>query len=547
MAKKANDLTQAQAKLTNEQLEHIKHYGEKIKTIESFIQGVRKLPGMYIGATGNVGWKACIREIFQNAIDESLRKNSPCHYIRLVFDERNQSALVEDTGSGIPHGQIIKIFTTERTSSNYEKNQGEYTSGAHGVGSGVALALSKHFEVSSYILGNAVHVEFDEGNTWKKGEQKIKCPDGRQGTTVYMTPDNSILGFVNLTCGEIFDLVMKIFPIINIGDRIDFIGYDINGNCIYNKQLINQEGPIAGLSMICPKPIIAPITFGSDNGTIKAEVYMTWDVDMDTDNTEGENILSYGNFTPTTGGGTHVDGFLDGLCKYMRKYMNTFYLGPKSKVSIINSDIKTGLRAVVFAAHLYPIFKGQFKGILSNEDIKVFISDLTYKSLEDWAKKNPTDLQRVCKYIKDVADIRSRSDETKIKISSQYQKSSLTGRPKKFVPPSNKWDELFIVEGDSALGSARNGRLNATQGIFPIRGKLLNAFNTPKARFLQNAEAAAIINLVTGGSYGKNIDMSKVKWSKIIFMTDADPDKHYFCAKNIPVRHLGNQVKIILL
>ena len=97
------------------------------------------------------------------------------------------------------------------------------------------------------------------------------------------------------------------------------------------------------------------------------------------------------------------------------------------------------------------------------------------------------------------------------------------------------------------MGSARNGRLNATQGIFPIRGKLLNAFNTPKARFLHNAEAAAIINLVTGGSYGKNIDMSKVKWSKIIFMTDADPDKHYFCAKNIPVRHLGNQVKIILL
>ena len=92
-----------------------------------------------------------------------------------------------------------------------------------------------------------------------------------------------------------------------------------------------------------------------------------------------------------------------------------------------------------------------------------------------------------------------------------------------------------------------HGRNSLYQGIFPIRGKLLNAFNTPKARFLQNAEAAAIINLVTGGSYGKNIDMSKVKWSKIIFMTDADPDKHYFCAKNIPVRHLGNQVKIILL
>ena len=332
MAKK-DSLNQSN-NLTQEQLEHIKNYASEIKTIESFITGVRTLPGFYIGATGNIGWKACVREIVQNAIDESLRPNSPCHYIRVVYDERNQSALIEDTGSGIPHGHIIRIYTTERSSSNYEKRKGEYTSGTHGVGSGVALALSKHFEVSSYILGKAVHVEFAEGIPWKDGEKKIPCPDGRQGTTVFMTPDPSVLGQVNLTCNEIFDLIMKIFPTINIGDRIDFIGINVNGKTVINQQLTNKDGLITALQMIATKPIIPPIVFAEDTGTMKGELMFTWDSDMNSE----ENIISYANYTPTTGG-THVDGFIDGLCKYLRKYINTFYLPKNSKVSIINSDM----------------------------------------------------------------------------------------------------------------------------------------------------------------------------------------------------------------
>ena len=517
MAKK-DSLNQSN-NLTQEQLEHIKNYASEIKTIESFITGVRTLPGFYIGATGNIGWKACVREIVQNAIDESLRPNSPCHYIRVVYDERNQSALIEDTGSGIPHGHIIRIYTTERSSSNYEKRKGEYTSGTHGVGSGVALALSKHFEVSSYILGKAVHVEFAEGIPWKDGEKKIPCPDGRQGTTVFMTPDPSVLGQVNLTCNEIFDLIMKIFPTINIGDRIDFIGINVNGKTVINQQLTNKDGLITALQMIATKPIIPPIVFAEDTGTMKGELMFTWDSDMNSE----ENIISYANYTPTTGG-THVDGCIDGLCKYLRKYINTFYLPKNSKVSIINSDIKSGLKAAVFAAHLHPVFAGQFKGLLSNSDIKSFISDLVYKGLDEWARKNPNDLQKVCKYVKDMADIRMKSDDSKVKLSNQYQRNSLTGKPKKYIEPAGKKDlELFIVEGDSAMGSTQSGRDPQRQGIFPIRGKILNAFNTPKAKFLSNPEVAAIISLV-GGGYGKSFDITKVKWKKIIIMSDADPD-----------------------
>lgn len=499
----------------------IKNYGKKIEHIESFTEAVRKFPGMYIGSRGNAGWKACIREIFQNSVDEMIRKESPCHYVKLTFDERDQSAVVEDTGRGIPLGQIITIYASQHTSSNYTKKAGEYTSGVHGVGSGVAMALSNKFDVYSYVLGEAHHVHFDEGNVWKKGEEIIPCPKNRQGTTISMTPDLSVLDVLDLTCEDILDLVMKIYPLVNIGDRIDFTGIDKSGNIKYQEELINKDGIISSLMMRTQTPLVAPIHYSNDTGLMKAEIAFTYD---SSDLTSAEDIVSYANFTPTTGG-THVDGFIDALCNYMRNYMNKIYLGEKSKISVVNNDIKTGLKVVIAAAHLNPVFAGQFKGILSNEDMKTYIKDLTTKSLDEWAKTSPGDLQKVCKYIKEIAEIRSKSDDSKIKLSNNYEASSLTGKPKKYVPASgHKNLELIIVEGDSALGSARNSRDSSSQSLFPIRGKIPNAFKTSRASFLANQEIASIITII-GGGYGRNFDINKVKFDKIIFLADADPDK----------------------
>ena len=148
--------------------------------------------------------------------------------------------------------------------------------------------------------------------------------------------------------------------------------------------------------------------------------------------------------------------------------MNKIYLGEKSKISVINNDIKTGLRVIIAAAHLNPVFAGQFKGILSNEDMHTYIKNLTTKSLEEWAKTSPGDLQKVCKCIKEIAEIRAKSDDSKIKLSNNYEASALTGKPKKYVQASgNKELELIIVEGDSALGSAKNSRDSSKQAIFP--------------------------------------------------------------------------------
>ena len=475
---------------------------------------------MYIGAKGNVGWKACIREIFQNAIDEMIRKESPCHYVKITFDERNQSACVEDTGRGIPLNQIINIYASQHTSSNYTKKPYEYTSGVHGVGSGVAMALSKSFDIMSYVLGEARHVHFDAGIPWKKGEAKIACPTGRQGTTIVMEPDLSVLDDVSLTCEDILDLVLKVYPLVNIGDRIDFIGIDKEGRQKYYEELVNKDGIIASLIIRTQSPLIAPVHFLEDTGYLRAEVAFTYDT---SDLTASEDIVSYANFTPTTGG-THVNGFIDGLCQFFRNYMNKIYLSEKSKVSVINNDIKTGIKVIIAAAHLNPVFAGQFKGILSNEDMYKFLKDLTVKSLEEWSKTNPGDLQKVCKCIKEIAEIRMKSDDSKIKLSNNYESNALTGKPKKYVPPSgNKNLELIIVEGDSALGSTKNSRDSSRQGIFPIRGKLPNAFKDPKAKFLANQEIASIITII-GGGYGKNFDLSKVKFEKIIFLADADPD-----------------------
>ena len=297
------------------------------------------------------------------------------------------------------------------------------------------MALSKKFIVESYVLGEAHKLEFTKGKLWKYGEKSIKCPTGRQGTTIYMEPDPDVLDQVNLTCAEIFELVKKIYPMSNIGDRFDFTGIDINGAIAIDEHLVNKDGIMTNLFTMTEKPIMMPVQFEADSGFCMAKIAFTYDLSAIT---ESEDIDSYGNFTPTAEGGTHIEGFIDGLCQYFRYYMNKIFLPEKSKIAITNQDIKTGLKAVVLGCCLNPVFAGQFKGILTNEELKPFIKELTIKSLEQWAKDKPNDLQKIAKYFKDVAEVRTKSNETKVKLTANYETSALGEYPKKFVKPSGK-------------------------------------------------------------------------------------------------------------
>lgn len=494
----------------------IREYASLIQTFTVFSDAVRQNPGQFIGYLRNKGFKNMYREVYQNAIDELIKESSPCNKVKVFYDERDHSVMIEDNGRGIPFNNIIRVYTSEHTSSNYTKQKGEYSSGLHGVGAKVTNALSTIFTVDSYILGEARHVEFYKGIPWKEGEQVIPNTDNKQGTVVMFKPDYEIMGEITVTWQEIYELTASILMLTKRGASVEFKAIDKRGK-LHEETIINEDGIITFLIKKTSKPLIAPVYIAADNGTMKAEITFTYD----SEDLNSEDITTYSNFCPTIGG-KHLDGFMDGLCNYWRKYMNTVYLAnSKKKITVNASDIKQGLKAVVSVAHIKPIFSGQAKDILDNDDMYYYCRDLVSNAMDNWLKTNQNEVRKLCDFFKDAAEVRLNSEKEKVKLSTKYSTSKLTGMPAKYVKPANKKGiELIIVEGDSALGSIRNSRDNDKQGIFPIRGKLPNAFNTAKDKFLSNEEIASIITIL-GCGYGKNCDISKLRFEKIIIGTDA--------------------------
>lgn len=518
-------------KLTQEQIENIENYGDEIHTLKDFVEAVRKRPGMYIGYLGNKGFINMVREIFQNAYDELNKEESPCDSVIISFDERTFTVIVEDNGRGIPFGLIIRIFQNQHTSSNYEKKKGEYASGLHGVGAKVTNALSSFFKIESYnaIKGEGRVVEFRDGYPWDKGEKKIPNPDNKQGTVITFVPDTSVLGDLTVSWKDIYNLVAMLMPLSKKGSTAYFNAIDSNGKQ-HSEVICNNDGIMTFIIQMTQHPLIMPISIFKDTGYMKMDIMFTYDA---TDMSD-ENIMAFSNSCPTVAG-YHIDGFKDGITYFFTNYMNKVYLvnssGKKNKnMRITPADIKVGLKAVLNVAHLEPIFSGQAKEILSNEDMQPFIRNGVIDALDQWSKDNPKDFAKLCRYFKDVAELRLKQDKEKVNLNKKYNANTLTGLPSKYVAPNGKKNlELWIVEGDSAAGLIKNNRDNDTQGYFPIRGKISNAFEKSSKEFLDNPEVASIINII-GGGYGKNFDLSKVKWEKIIFGADADADGSHICA-----------------
>lgn len=521
MAKKATNLTQ-------EMMDNIQNYGKEIKTIEEFVEVVRQNPGYHLGSKGNKGLKNMSREIWQNSFDELDKHDSPCDWIRITFDERSYGFSCEDNGRGIPFGNILRIYTNPNTSSNYEKKQGEYSSGLHGVGAKVVNAMSHKFIIESYRFdGEARRVELTEGYPWKKGEpgiHEVKIPnkEKRQGTYVYFEPSINALGDISITWKDVYSWLINILPLSKIGAVVDFEAWDRNGKH-YSERLVNQDGILTYLIKETDKPLIAPIMMHHDTGFMKMDVAVTWDASE----SSNDHIIAFANKCPTIFG-THIDGFEWGITQFFTQYMNKIYLANnKSKLTVIANDIRCGIKAVVTVSHLKPIFDGQSKEKLANEDMKPFMHTTVMQLLDQWAKTNSKDLTKLCQYFKDVAELRTKSDKDKVKLTNKYAKNKLDNLPSKFVKPTGKKNtEFFITEGDSAASLIRNNRINERQGYFPIRGKIINTFANTKEKIFANEEINSIIAII-GGGYGRNFDINKVKWDKVIMCTDADPDGNH--------------------
>ena len=500
---------------------------KEIKVIDNPVEAVRKLPDVYIGALGNHGYLNMYREILQNSLDEIIKGNTLDKNIIVSFDARSHTCIIEDNGQGIKLDMLAAVFSVLHSSSNYDKKEGsgDYSSGKNGMGATITNFLSKFFIVESYRLdGTAAKVEFNEGILSNKGIQKIKCPAGKHGLITTFAPSDK-MGKITVDDIEIEKLTWLICHLCSIGTKITYNAI----NTLNQKRTViieNKNGIADLMNGICNKSVFNPIYFEEDNGNMKVEVLFSYDIS----NMDDPNILGFANMCPTNAG-THIDGFLDGIIKYFRKYMNEIYLVNNKKLQVNAQDIRTGLRAVISVFHIKPMFTGQSKEIFSKEDMKPYIMEATLKALDKWAINNPADLQKISKYLKEVCEIRTKSDGEKIKMSDKYTSSVVSGLPAKYKKPnSNKPFELWIAEGDSACSGMENNRDKATQGIMPIRGKIINAFTSPTKTYFENEEVAGLFKIFGYNGYSKKFDPDKFKPAKVVIATDADADgKHIEC------------------
>lgn len=518
----------AQKKLDEQMIKNIEHYSDRISTLKDFVHAVRQNPGYHCGAIGNKGFLNLIREIVQNSLDQVLDPSSPGDWVSMTYDEKELIVTVFDNGLGIPFDQMERIFTKENTSKNYQKKLYEYSSGLHGVGAKVTNALSEWFVVESYKYdGTAMRLEMIDG--YPKGDpEPIPNPDKIQGTKVSFHPHQGILGKLDLSYEIVLNLIRIIVSLTPIGTKLDFTAILKNGKA-HHELLDNKDGIVTDLIMKTNKPLMAPVIYGEDNGTMKCDFAFVYDMDSMND---AMNITAFSNLCPTIDG-THIKGFDDGVCRWFQKYMNSVFLPAKSKLQIKFDDIRSGMNVMLATAHLEPIFDGQSKSILSNAEMKPYVSEVVQRGLDKWAKEHPQDLAKVANYLKQVAQLRQRTEDGKAKIAKSYTKSALTGLSEKYEPPTGNKDlEFWMVEGDSAGGTAINARDNARQGILPLRGKIPNAFEKSRADILSNVECRSILDIIGGYEgqpdthYGKPkyFDMSKVKWVKIVGCPDADVD-----------------------
>ena len=501
----------------------IDEYKNKFKHIEGTINQIRARPGMYIGPIGALGLKNMFREIFQNSVDQMLLPESPCNYIKVFYDERNYKVIVSDNGMGIPFDIIVKVYIEGHTGTHLgPKKKFVYAAGINGIGAKATNALSEYFDVKSYRYdGQCKHVRFEKGVLVV--DETVSNPKCLQGTTVEFIPDSTVMGDTPLDPSEIRTLIRDTLDLLSIGDKVGYEFVSRNGKS-FSEEMVNNLGVVGSIESRSPNLLIQPIHICYDNGDMKLDMAMSFDLNL------GEDIISYANLCPTSTAkeNTHVQGVLDGVCSWFSGYMNKIFLTDreKKKIAITSVDVRSGLRLMISAFHLDPQFTGQAKEVFSNADYKPFAKSVVVSGLDDWSKSNSQDLLKVCKFLKDIATARIKADTEKIKVTAKYTTDVITGLPDSYVPPSGPasegW-ELFIVEGKSALGSARDARNPRIQGIYPIRGKILNAWQATTQKISDNAELMGISQIL-GGGYLRKFDISKVKFKRIIFMTDADHD-----------------------
>ena len=498
-------------------------YSDDSITILEGLEAVRKRPGMYIGSTDERGLHHLVWEIVDNSIDEALAGYGK--EITVIIGKDN-SITVIDNGRGVPCGKHASgkntmevIYTILHAGGKFGTGGGYRTSGGlHGVGGSVVNALSTYMEVISYRDGKIHKIVFENGGKTIHPMQIIGDTK-RTGTTVMFKPDPSIFTTTLFDFEKIKERIREnAFLIKNLKMNIIDKRTNKEESFVYDRG-ISQYVEILDKSK---KPIHPVWDFSGNENKISVEVALQF---LDA---YEEKIISFVNNVHTKDGGTHELGFKIGLTKAFNEYARKYGLLKEKDPNLEGGDIRSGLTAIVSVRIEESIleFEGQTKGKLGTPEAKPVLEQITYDEVTKYLIDNKDIAQKVIEkaIVEYNARLAARKARTEARLGKKdKQEVNLSGKLSPAAEKNKDINELFLVEGDSAGGSAKKGRDRRFQAILPLRGKILNIEKTAQDNALKNQEIATMIYTI-GADYGTKFDIKKCNYKKIIIMTDADDD-----------------------
>jgi DNA gyrase subunit B/topoisomerase-4 subunit B len=503
-------------------------YTAKDITVLEGLEPVRKRPGMYIGGVSATGLHHLVWEILDNSIDEAM--NGYASNIVVTLHEDGSSITIADDGRGIPvdkHPKTKKsaievIFTTLHAGGKFEAGNYKTSGGLHGVGASVVNALSKELVATVRRDGAEWEMRFKQGHP-VGSLKKVGAARG-SGTTVFFRPDSTIFPKVEFDADTIKNR-LEVSSYLHSGVKITFedearreksVFQHNEGLADYLKKILQERTATA----VHDAPFT--LTRSGEDGGIRLDLALQWTQSTD------EHVRSYVNGIPTGSGGTHENGFRAGLGKAVRNFIDTHNLSPKG-VTITAEDIREGLVAVLSVFIAEPQFQGQTKDRLNNPEAMSAVDSAVRPALEHWLNTNISVAESIVARIILAARAREASRAAQQEVARKTATSSrltLPGKLSDCTSPDREQSEIFIVEGDSAGGSAKQGRDRSRQAILPLRGKVLNTESASLAKVLENKELSDLVTAL-GCGLGKNFDAARLRYGKIIILADADSDGHH--------------------